>query len=39
MASSHDDARRASADGVAFYRGNDDTWLADGVPPGYLAVC
>ncbi|WP_324252624.1 RNA 2'-phosphotransferase [Parenemella sanctibonifatiensis] len=29
-------AGRAYADGIAFYRGNDTTWLADHVPPHYL---
>jgi putative RNA 2'-phosphotransferase len=32
------DAGTASADGVAFYRGNPKVWLADGVPPQYLRV-
>lgn len=31
------DARRAHADGVVFYRGNDAVWLADAVPAEYLA--
>lgn len=30
------DAAAAARDGVAFYRGNDSTWLADRVPPQYL---
>lgn len=30
------DAARAWADGIAFYRGNDQVWLADLVPAGYL---
>jgi putative RNA 2'-phosphotransferase len=29
------DAARAARDGVTFYRGNDDTWLADAVPASY----
>lgn len=32
------DAARASRDGVTFYRGNDDTWLADAVPASYLYI-
>lgn len=32
------DAARAWDDGVAFYRGNDQVWLADQVPPEYLKV-
>ncbi len=32
------DAGTASVDGVAFYRGNDQVWLADAVPPRYLQV-
>lgn len=32
------DAGRAWSDGIAFYRGNDSTWLADAVPPQYLSV-
>ena len=30
------DAERAVRDGIRFYRGNDDTWLADRVPNTYL---
>lgn len=30
------DAAAASGDGIAFYRGNEDTWLADAVPAEYL---
>ena len=30
------DAARAWADGVPFYRGNDQVWLADAVPAAYL---
>jgi putative RNA 2'-phosphotransferase len=30
------DAARAWADGVRFYRGNDQVWLADAVPADYL---
>lgn len=33
------DARRAAQDGIRFYRGNDDTWLADAIPAHYLKVC
>jgi putative RNA 2'-phosphotransferase len=32
------DAGTAAAGGVAFYRGNDQVWLADVVPPPYLQV-
>ncbi|MCC6095182.1 MAG: RNA 2'-phosphotransferase [Eubacterium sp.] len=32
------DAARAEADGVRFYVGNDKVWLADQIPPKYLAV-
>lgn len=32
------DAQRAYRDGVAFYCGNDSTWLADEVPATYLRV-
>ena len=32
------DAAQASGDGVTFYRGNDDTWLADRIPASYLHV-
>jgi putative RNA 2'-phosphotransferase len=32
------DAGAASTHGVAFYRGNDQVWLADAVPPPYLQV-
>jgi putative RNA 2'-phosphotransferase len=31
-------ASRAAADGVRFYRGNDQVWLADVVPPRFLAL-
>jgi putative RNA 2'-phosphotransferase len=31
------DAARAHLDGVKFYRGNEDVWLADHVPPEYIA--
>ena len=31
------DAERAHAEGVAFYRGNDLVWLADHVPPAFIA--
>ena len=30
------DAKRASADDLAFYQGNDKVWLADEIPPKYL---
>ena len=30
------DAARAAQEGIAFYRGNDATWLADEIPPCYL---
>ena len=30
------DAMRAAREGVRFYRGNDDTWLADHVPAAFL---
>ena len=32
------DAGAASTHGVAFYRGNDQVWLADAVPPQYMCV-
>ena len=32
------DAKRAAQDGVAFYRGNDETWLAKQVPPAYISL-
>lgn len=32
------DAAHAARDGIAFYRGNDSTWLADHIPPRYLDV-
>ena len=32
------DARRAADDGVTFYRGNDDTWLSEAIPPCYVRV-
>ena len=32
------DAAQASRDGITFYRGNDQTWLADRIPPQYLSV-
>lgn len=31
------DATRAAQDGIRFYRGNDDTWLADTIPATYLS--
>lgn len=33
------DTARAVEEGVAFYRGNDSTWLADRVPPDCLSTC
>lgn len=30
------DAERAAADGVSFYRGNEQVWLADAIPATYL---
>lgn len=32
------DAQSAAHDGICFYRGNDDTWLADRVPTTYLRL-
>ena len=32
------DAKRAAQDGVAFYRGNDETWLAKQVPAAYISL-
>lgn len=32
------DASRAARDGIAFYCGNDSTWLADHIPACYLAI-
>lgn len=32
------DARRANADGISFYIGNDKVWLSDPMPPEYLTV-
>ena len=32
------DAKAADAAGIAFYRGNDHVWLADAVPPAFIAV-
>jgi putative RNA 2'-phosphotransferase len=32
------DARRAHAEGIAFYRANDAFWLADAVPARFLAA-
>lgn len=32
------DAERAASDGITFYRGNDDTWLADAIPAAYLRL-
>ena len=30
------EAKRAAADGIKFYIGNDKVWLADQIPPQYL---
>ena len=32
------DALRAAHDGIRFYRGNSDTWLADRIPATYLSL-
>lgn len=32
------DAARAAREGITFYRGNSDTWLADAVPVQYLSL-
>ena len=32
------DAAGAFHDGVHFYRGNKDTWLADAIPADYLHI-
>jgi len=32
------DAGQAAREGIAFYRGNDDTWLADAIPAAYLSL-
>jgi putative RNA 2'-phosphotransferase len=32
------EATRAQAEGVAFYRGNDQVWLADNIPPEYISI-
>ncbi len=32
------DAKAAASDGVRFYRGGNDVWLADEVPPEYLTL-
>ncbi|MFU0810755.1 MAG: hypothetical protein ACFWTL_03680 [Atopobium sp.] len=32
------DAKRASASGIGFYKGNGSVWLADPIPPEYLAL-
>jgi len=32
------DARQASEDGIAFYLGNEDIWLADDIPAKYLTI-
>lgn len=34
----HIDAKRAAAAGVKFYHGNDNIWLADGLPPEFISV-
>lgn len=33
------DARKANGDGINFYAGNQDVWLADNIPPQYIAIC
>ena len=32
------DAGKAHRDGVRFYRANESFWLADSIPPIYLAL-
>jgi putative RNA 2'-phosphotransferase len=32
------DAKRAYANGVNFYLGNENVWLADAIPPEYLTI-
>lgn len=32
------DASGAARDGIAFYRGNDSTWLASAIPAAYLSI-
>lgn len=32
------DAAAAAQDGITFYQGNSDTWLADAVPAAYLSL-
>lgn len=32
------DAGRAAQEGITFYRGNDDTWLANAIPATYLSL-
>ncbi|MEM1049946.1 MAG: RNA 2'-phosphotransferase [Pseudomonadota bacterium] len=32
------DAKRAADEGVAFYLGNDDIWLAEALPAGYIRL-
>lgn len=32
------DAKAAASDGIRFYPGNNDVWLADWVPPQYLTL-
>ena len=32
------DTVQAAHDGTRFYRGNDDTWLAERIPPRYLTI-
>jgi putative RNA 2'-phosphotransferase len=31
-------ARKAHADGIRFYEGNEKVWLADAVPPEFIAI-
>lgn len=32
------DASTAFADGITFYKGNDEVWLADAIPPKYIKL-
>lgn len=32
------DAKRAAADGVKFYHGNNNIWLADELPPEFISI-
>lgn len=33
------EAEKAFKDGIPFYRGNENVWLADWIPPGYIKEC